>query len=68
MKAHIDHTAEEVTTMTTERHAWASLQAHPPTVDAAGRVTATCGCGQDLDTCTGRHCPRCGTSIAAHAA
>jgi hypothetical protein len=54
--------------MTTERHAWASLQEHPPAVDPAGRVDATCGCGQDLDTCTGRHCPRCGTSIAAHAA
>jgi hypothetical protein len=62
---HISHTAEEVTTMTTERHAWASLQEHPPVVS---RASATCGCGQDLDTCTGSHCPRCGTSIAAHAA
>jgi hypothetical protein len=51
--------------MTTERHAWASLQAHPPVVS---RVSATCGCGQALDTCTGHHCPRCGTSIPAHAA
>jgi len=27
-----------------------------------------CGCGQDLDVCSGRHCPRCGTSLLAHAA
>ena len=54
--------------MTNERHAWASLQGHRPVLDMASRVGATCGCGQDLDTCTGSHCPRCGTSIAALAA
>ena len=55
--------------MTNERHAWASLQGHRPVLDMASRVIgATCGCGQDLDTCTGSHCPRCGTSIAANAA
>ena len=52
--------------MTNERHAWASLQEHRPEV--VSRVSAMCACGQDLDTCTGSHCPRCGTSIAANAA
>ncbi|QZY30514.1 hypothetical protein [Nocardioides coralli] len=51
--------------MTSEHDAWASL--HPL---AAARPTSveTCPCGQDLDGSRGRHCPRCGTSIAARAA
>jgi hypothetical protein len=69
-----------VDAMTTERHAWAMLS--DPRTGAAGangadgvdgaaaRRTAqpVCGCGQDLDVCTGAHCPRCGTSLFAHAA
>ena len=51
--------------MTTERHAWASLHVLEP----VGRERLdTCACGQDLDTCTGRHCPRCGSSLAPRAA
>lgn len=50
--------------MTTERHAWASL--HVLAVDRP-RLD-TCPCGQDLDTCTARHCPRCGSSLAPRAA
>ncbi len=50
--------------MTTERHAWATL--HP--LEPHERRPDTCPCGQDLDLCAGRHCPRCGTSIAARAA
>ena len=51
--------------MTTERHAWASLHRLEP---AQSRRLDTCVCGQELDTCSGRHCPRCGTSLVAHAA
>jgi hypothetical protein len=47
--------------MTTERHAWASL--HP--LEAARQTRPeTCTCGQDLDCCASRNCPRCGTSLA----
>ena len=49
--------------MTTERHAWATL--HPR---APRDHEDTCPCGQELDLCTGHHCPRCGTSIAGRAA
>jgi predicted amidophosphoribosyltransferase len=47
--------------MTTEQHEWASAQAAP----AAARHSSplVCGCGQDLDVCTGRHCPRCGATL-----
>jgi hypothetical protein len=50
--------------MTTEHHAWASAQ----TATIARQLLSTCGCGQDLDVCTGNHCPRCGTSLIGHAA
>jgi predicted RNA-binding Zn-ribbon protein involved in translation (DUF1610 family) len=50
--------------MTTERLAWASLHVLEP----SRQTVATCHCGQDLDTCTGHHCPRCGSSIAVRAA
>lgn len=46
--------------MTTERHAWASL--HPMQAAAKSQFD-TCPCGQELDRCSRRHCPRCGTSI-----
>jgi hypothetical protein len=50
-----------VTAMTTEQHAWASAQAAPA---VARRSSPTvCGCGQDLDVCAGRHCPRCGATL-----
>ena len=55
----------EVTTMTTERHAWAS---HHPLESARSARSDICACGQELDSCTGRHCPRCGTSITTRAA
>ena len=51
--------------MTTERHAWASLHRLEPGDD--GRAE-TCTCGQELDTCTHQHCPRCGSSLAPRAA
>lgn len=51
--------------MTTERHAWASLHRLDP---GENRRVDTCACGQELDTCTRRHCPRCGSSLAPHAA
>lgn len=51
--------------MTTERHAWTSLHLQEP---VPARTLDSCPCGQELDTCTGHHCPRCGTSIAFHAA
>jgi hypothetical protein len=50
--------------MTTERHAWSTLHPGAP----AEQLLPTCACGQELDTCRGSHCPRCGTSIAARAA
>jgi predicted amidophosphoribosyltransferase len=53
-----------VRAVTTERHAWDSTQAR-----GEGRTPPlVCGCGQDLDVCSGTHCPRCGTSLLAHAA
>ncbi|MGZ4426457.1 MAG: hypothetical protein ACXVXE_00845 [Nocardioidaceae bacterium] len=52
--------------MTTEQHAWGSTQVE---ASADRRTTPpVCGCGQDLDICTGAHCPRCGTSLLRHAA
>jgi len=50
--------------MTTEHHAWVMAQ----TATAVRESVATCGCGQDLDVCTGTHCSRCGTSLLGHAA
>ena len=51
--------------MNTERHAWFSNQLETL---AECRTRPVCGCGQDLDACTGTHCPRCGTSLTRHAA
>ena len=51
--------------MTTERHAWASLH---PLEHSDRRRADTCACGQELDPCTHRHCPRCGSSLAPRAA
>jgi predicted amidophosphoribosyltransferase len=51
--------------MNTEQHAWSSSRV----VSFPGwRMSPVCGCGQDLDVCTGTHCPRCGTSLTVHAA
>jgi len=36
-----------------------------PVVPHVDRSPAACGCGQDLDLCAGRHCPRCGTQLGA---
>lgn len=49
--------------MTTERDAWNTL--HPALAEPR---SDTCTCGQELDSCRGSHCPRCGTSIATRAA
>src|SRR4051812_3981184 len=57
--------AEAVKAMNTEQHAWSSDRA---LALAEWRTLPICGCGQDLDVCTGTHCPRCGTSLVAHAA
>lgn len=51
--------------MTTERQAWATLH---PLESARPNRSETCSCGQELDSCTGHYCPRCGTSIATRAA
>ena len=51
--------------MTSERHAWASLHRLESGND---RRADTCACGQELDTCTRRHCPRCGATLAPPAA
>jgi hypothetical protein len=50
--------------MTTERHAWSSLH---PLQTPTNRPWDTCPCGQELDCCARRHCPRCGTAIAVRA-
>lgn len=34
-----------------------------PTVDATH--PQVCCCGQDLELCTGGHCPRCGTLLTS---
>lgn len=46
--------------MTTNRPAWATTEI---VVAADRRRPVACGCGQDLDVCTGRHCPRCGHTL-----
>ncbi len=51
--------------MNTEEHSWTSNRGTTATVWAA--FPRVCGCGQDLDVCSRAHCPRCGTSITAHA-
>lgn len=51
-------------TMTTERYTWSTL--HP--LARAELRQETCACGQELDTCRGAHCPRCGASISVPAA
>ncbi len=51
--------------MNTERHAWYSNRV---VTLSEWRTPPVCGCGQDLDVCTGTHCPRCGTSLTSHAA
>ena len=45
--------------MTTEQHAWTTFH---PFAQAEHRLD-TCSCGQELDTCRGSHCPRCGSSV-----
>lgn len=51
--------------MTTERHVWVELHRLDPTEHSR---FVTCACGQELDTCTRQHCPRCGSTLAPHAA
>jgi hypothetical protein len=50
--------------MTTEQHAYVSTQTTATltrTLDR--RLSPICACGQDLDVCSGEHCPRCGALI-----
>jgi hypothetical protein len=54
-----------VSAVNTEKHAWSRSQL---VAIAEWRSLPICGCGQDLDFCAGAHCPRCGTSLAGHAA
>ena len=51
--------------MTSERNGWVSTL----TVSAAERreLSTTCRCGQELDLCRRRHCPRCGATVAPRA-
>lgn len=39
----------------------AMLELDRPHTDVA--LLDVCRCGQDLDVCTGEHCPRCGTTL-----
>jgi hypothetical protein len=34
-----------------------------PHVAAVRGLAVSCRCGQDLDVCSGNHCPRCGTTL-----
>jgi len=34
-----------------------------PAAPARRGLAPVCRCGQDLDVCTGSHCPRCGTTL-----
>ncbi|HSV40257.1 MAG TPA: hypothetical protein VLI04_15965 [Nocardioidaceae bacterium] len=52
--------------MTTEKHLWTSTR--EAATGFARTAPAVCGCGQDLDICIGRHCPRCGTTLLQAAA
>jgi hypothetical protein len=56
--------------MTTEQHAWTSAHegTRAETKDSWPMFPPVCGCGQDLDICTGTHCPRCGVRVTRHAA
>ena len=40
--------------------------AHQATAPAPVRAVPVCGCGQDLDSCHGQHCPRCGRTLFGH--
>ncbi len=51
--------------MTSERHVWVEQHRFDPIEQPR---LDTCACGQELDTCTRHHCPRCGASLATHAA
>ena len=53
--------------MTTEQHAYASAQRATATLTRTldRRLSPICACGQDLDVCTGEHCPRCGALITS---
>jgi hypothetical protein len=48
--------------MTTDKHAWVSAQA--TTAGLPRTAHPVCGCGQELDLCARKHCPRCGATIA----
>jgi len=50
--------SQEVVTVNTERHASVSA-AHSQSPTSRISIPI-CSCGQDLDVCLGRHCPRCG--------
>jgi hypothetical protein len=52
--------------MNTEQHAWFVKQVVH--IGEWRTSSPVCGCGQDLDVRAGSHCPRCGTSLASHAA
>jgi hypothetical protein len=58
-------TGKAVSTMTTEKHLYLSTGTSTrEAVTGLVRVApAVCGCGQDLDVCSGSHCPRCGTTL-----
>jgi len=61
-------TGEAVTTMTTEQHAWTSAHEGTRADGPWPTLPPVCGCGQDLDICSGTHCPRCGVRFSRHAA
>jgi hypothetical protein len=52
--------------MNTEQQPWTTPRILVASAWFAPSVV--CACGQDLDVCAGSHCPRCGTSLTAHAA
>jgi len=49
--------------MTTIHTLTLALRAAPAPLVAHVDSHADCRCGQDLETCSGTHCPRCGVSL-----
>jgi len=52
--------------MITEQHASESAPVVP--ITDWRRSSPVCDCGQELDVCSGAHCPRCGTTLTRYGA
>ncbi len=51
--------------MTSDDYAWGSTGTTTTTIcrTLTRSLSQMCACGQDLDVCSGEHCPRCGAVI-----